>query len=134
MDPFSQIQIRACQITSEFVSRYQELLFNFGQTLTRALLTPLCAKKSPIKIAALEAMREVLYLGTWKWSVFCMEILTGYRDPNTVQIKEFYEPSHNFNYLAMFINHENINVREAFLRVIGDWMTTLPDRYDHEPR
>jgi hypothetical protein len=134
MDPFSQIQIKACKITAEFVSRYQELLFNFGQTFCRALLTPLCAKKSPIKIAALEAMREVLYLGTWKFSVFSMEMLTGYRDPNSVAIKEFYEPTNNFNYLAMLINNENINVREAFLRVVGDWMTTLPDRYDHESR
>ena len=134
MDPFSQIQIRACQITAEFSSRYNELLYNFGQILCRALLTPLCGKKSPIIIAALEAMREVLYIGTWKFSVFCMEILTGYRDPNSVAIKEFYEPSHNYNYLAIFINHPNISVRECFLRIVGDWMTTLPDRYDHEAR
>jgi len=134
MDPYSQIQIRACQITAEFVSRYNELLFNFGEIMTRALLMPLCAKKSPIKIAALEAMREVLYLGTWKFSVMCMEILTGYRDPNTVQISEFYNPTNNYNYMALFINSDHLSVRESFLRVIGDWMTTLPDRYDHESR
>ena len=63
-----------------------------------------------------------------------MEILTGYRDPNSVAISEFYEPSNNYNYLALYVAHDHINVREAFLRVVGDWMTTLPDRYDHEAR
>lgn len=65
-------------------------------------------------IAALEAMREVLYCGTWKFSVFVMEVLTGFKDPNTVAIREFYEPGHNYNYLALLINNDNINVREAF--------------------
>lgn len=134
MDPIGHIQIRACKIVAEFVSIYKEMLFNFGEILGRALLLPLCAKKSPVKIAALEALREVLYCGTWKYSVMVMEMLTGYRDPNSVAIKEFYEPSHNYNYLALFVSHESITVREAFLRVVGDWMTTLPDRYDHESR
>ena len=62
------------------------------------------------------------------------EILVGFRDPNTVPIKDFYEPSHNINYLATFIVDPKNSVRETFIRCMGDWMVNLPDRYDHHSR
>jgi len=75
-----------------------------------------------------------LYLGTWKYTVDVFDILVGFRDPNTIAIKEFYEPSHNINYMALFVNHRNVVVREAFLRFCGDLMTALPDKFDIRAR
>lgn len=63
-----------------------------------------------------------------------MENLVGFRDPNSVPIKDFYEPSHNINYLATFINDENVKVRQEFLRHIKIWVCDLDDKYDHHGR
>ena len=70
----------------------------------------------------------------WKYNANVFEILVGFRDPNSVAIKEFYEPSHNINYLATFITDPKVQVRDMFLRCVGDWVSRLPDRYDHMPR
>ena len=62
------------------------------------------------------------------------DILVGFRDPNSVPIKDFYEYSVNINYFSLFINHKNVTVREAFLRFTGDLLISLPDKCDIEPR
>ena len=79
------------------------MLLHFTEPMARALLFPLISKKSRIKIAALEAMGSVLGCGIWKHNAFVFEILTGFRDPNSIPIKAFYEPMHNINYLATLI-------------------------------
>ena len=62
------------------------------------------------------------------------DILVGFRDPNSVPIRDFYEYSVNINYLSLFVNHKNVTVREAFLRFVGDLLISLPDKCDIEPR
>ena len=100
----------------------------------RALLSALVNHKSKVRIAALSALTSVLYCGIWKHNAFIMEILIGFRDPNTVAIKDFFEYSTKLNYLAILINDNNPNVREAFLKAIGDWVSKLADKYDHHTR
>lgn len=63
-----------------------------------------------------------------------MENLIGFRDPNIVPIKDFYEPSTKYNYLAILVNDRSVKVRETFYEFISDSLTRLPDRYDHESR
>ena len=63
-----------------------------------------------------------------------MEMLIGFKDPNSVPIKAFYESMHNVNYLAALQGDSKDNLRELFYRQIGDWITRLPDRYDHHAR
>ena len=63
-----------------------------------------------------------------------MEMLVGYRDPNFIPIKDFYEYNFNVNYLSLFIKDEKPIVREEFMDVIENWMENLPDREDHFPR
>lgn len=102
--------------------------------MARAILLPLVNPKSKIRIAALTAMTSVLYCGIWKHNAFIMEILIGFRDPNSVLLKEFFEYSTKLNYFAILINDKNASVREAFLLAIGDWVSRLPDKYDHHTR
>ncbi len=78
----------------------------------RAVLLPLISKKSKIRIAGLNALTSVLWCGLWKYNAFIFENLVGFRDPNSVPIKDFYEPSNNINYLATFINDQNVKVRQ----------------------
>ena len=79
------------------------MLLHFTEPLARALLYPLISKKSKIRIAALDALSSVLLCGVWKHNAFVFEILTGFRDPNSIPIKAFYEPLHNINYFATLI-------------------------------
>ncbi len=92
------------------------------------------SKKSKVRIAALEAYGSVLLCGVWKYNAVVFEILIGFRDPNSVPLKDFYSPSYNINYLATLINDPKPAVREMFLRQVGDWISILPDRYDHHGR
>jgi len=72
---------------------------------------PLVSKKSKVRIAALHALTALFWVGLWKYNAFVFENLVGFRDPNSVPIKDFYEPSNNVNYLATFANDPNIKVR-----------------------
>jgi hypothetical protein len=54
--------------------------------MARGILLPLISKKSQIRIAALEALGQILYCGIWKHNAFIFEILVGFRDPNSVAI------------------------------------------------
>lgn len=110
------------------------MLLHFTETMARALLFPLISKKSKVRIAALEALSSVLTCGVWKNNAFVFEILTGFRDPNSVPIKAFYEPYNLINYLATLITDPKPQVREMFIRSVGDWLTLLPDRWDHHAR
>jgi hypothetical protein len=60
--------------------------------------------------------------------------MVGFRDPNVVPIKEFYEPQSKVNYLAMFVSDRSTQVRECFYKTIGDILIRLPDKIDHEGR
>ena len=60
--------------------------------------------------------------------------MVGFRDPNIVPIKEFYDPSTKINYMAMFVVDRSIAVRECFYKTMAKILMDLPDRCDHEGR
>lgn len=60
--------------------------------------------------------------------------MVGFRDPNLVAIKDFYEHTTRINYLAIFVHDRSVLVRECFYKTMGKIMTELPDKYDHEAR
>jgi hypothetical protein len=60
--------------------------------------------------------------------------MVGFRDPNIVPIKEFYDPQSKVNYFAMFVMDRSTQVRECFYKTIGDMLMRLPDKCDHEGR
>lgn len=134
MDPSPEIQLKACKLMSAFVVNFKELVFHFTVKLARSILLPLTSKKSSIKMAAIQSLQDLLYCGSWKYTVEVFDVLVGFKDPNYVAIKEFYEPSHNFNYFATLINCSNASVRESFIQFIGDLLTSLPDKVDVESR
>lgn len=60
--------------------------------------------------------------------------MVGFRDPNVVPIKDFYDPQSKVNYFAMFVADRSTQVRECFYKTIGDILLRLPDKVDHEGR
>jgi len=63
-----------------------------------------------------------------------MEHMVGFRDPNSVPIKEFYDPSFKVNYFAMFVVDRSISTRECFYKTMAKILMELPDKIDHEGR
>lgn len=64
-----------------------------------------------------------------------MSILVGFQDPNSVAIKDFYDPSFKINYLALFMReHVKPVVKQEFYLTVEDWMSTLEDRDEHSGR
>lgn len=134
MDPNSEVQKKACKSIKLFCDKNREILLHFTEMLARGILLPLISKKSKVRIAAMETLSSILYCGVWKYNAFVFEILIGFRDPNSVPIKAFYEPLHNINYFATLSEDPKFQVRDMFVRSCGEWMIKLPDRYDHHPR
>ena len=79
--------------------------------MARSVLRPLVSKNSQVRIAALNGLTSILYTGLWKKNAEIMEILIGFRDPNSVLIKEFYECVSKLNYFALLTNDPKVTVR-----------------------
>jgi hypothetical protein len=80
----------------------------------RSLFTAFVHRHAKVRIAGLKSLFDVLMTGIWKTSVNVFEHMIGFRDPNVVPIKDFYEPSTKVNYFAMFIVDRSIAVRKYF--------------------
>ena len=98
------------------------------------MFTSFVHRHSKVRMAGLNALFDVLLAGQWKTSVNVLEHMVGFRDPNIVPIKEFYDPSFKVNYFAMFVVDRSISTRECFYKMMAKILTDLPDRIDHEGR
>ena len=90
MDPNGDIQKESCYTLELVCKAYKNILLNYTQTMCKALLLPLVSKKSRIRIAAMQALNAALQCGIWKFNAFVFEDLIGFRDPNSVPIRDFY--------------------------------------------
>lgn len=63
-----------------------------------------------------------------------MEHLIGFRDPNLVPLRDFYEISTKLNYFAMLVADRSTVVRDQFYKTIAGLSMKLPDKKDHESR
>ena len=132
MDPCAEIIEEGCYCIINISKTATEILFHFSEILGRSLFAALVHKHSKIRIIGLEALRNVMYIGAYKYNMDIIHHLVGFRDPNLVPIKDFYEPSIKYNYFAHFVKDSNNAVRSAFYKVIIDWLKNLPDKRDLE--
>ena len=135
MDPAPNVVLVACNFCKTLAVTFgQELLFYFNSILSRGILYALSHKQAKLRLAALDALDKLMYCSPNKKNVEIMEQLIGFRDPNMVPIKDFYEPSTKFNYLAFLSSDANQGVLLKFYEVIFDWLLNTEDRIDHESR
>ena len=135
MDPAPNVVLVACNFCKTLAVTFgQDLLFYFNSILSRGILYALSHKQAKLRLAALDAMDKLMYCSPNKKNVEIMEQLIGFRDPNVVPIKDFYEPSTKFNYLAFLSADTNQSVLLKFYEVIFDWLLNTEDRVDHESR
>jgi dynein assembly factor 5 len=93
MDPHGPVVQEACIAIGELCNNAKELVFHYTESLGRSLLTALVHKHSKVRIAGLDALRRLFYVGVFKYNNNVMEALIGFRDPNVVPIKDFYQAS-----------------------------------------
>ena len=115
MDPAPNIVFCACGLTKNLAENFgKDLLFYFNSILSRGLLYALAHKQAKLRVAGLEAMDKLMYCSPYKKNVEILEQLIGFRDPNVVPIKDFYEPSTKFNYMAFLSSDKNTSVLMKF--------------------
>ncbi|GAQ86393.1 hypothetical protein KFL_002860170 [Klebsormidium nitens] len=96
-----------------------------------AAVTPLLgAKRQKVRCAGLRAIRKLVACG----GAEAILDLTGFRDPNLIPIKAFYEADIKTNWFALLALDPTVAVRREFLATLGDWLLNLPERMDHETR
>jgi hypothetical protein len=135
MDPCATVVLESCYFMKKMCIKFgKDLLFFFNSILSRAIYYPLTHKQSKMRLAALECLDVLMYCSPYKKNVEIMEQLIGFRDPNLVPIKDFYEPSTKLNYMALLISDPSNQVVKKFFEVITNWLIKLEDRFDHEAR
>ena len=135
MDPCVMVAVSACEYVGCLATHFgKDLLYYFNSILSRGLLYALSHKQAKMRLAALNAIDKLMYCSPFKKNVEIMEQLMGFRDPNVVPIKDFYEPSTKFNYYAYLSSDSNMVVLKRFYEVISSWMMDTEDKSENEPR
>jgi hypothetical protein len=134
MDPSGVVIMEGTQAMKALAVSGGEQLKFFCEFMGRALFTSFVHKNSKVRIAGLNALWDVMACGIWKTSVEVLHHMVGFKDPNLVAIKDFYDPGTRVNYLAMFVADRSVAVRNTFYKTLGDMLKRLPDKIDHEGR
>jgi len=134
MDPAGVVIVEGTLGMAAFARAGQNQLLHFCENMGRSLFTAMVHKHAKVRIAGLKALFDVMICGQWKTSVEVLHHMVGFRDPNIVPIREFYDPQSKVNYFAMFVMDRSTVVRECFYKTIGDMLLRLPDKVDHEGR
>ena len=134
MDPYGEVIIEGTRAIAELSRAGGDQLIHFCEPMGRSLFTSFVHKHAKVRMAGLRALFDVLCTGVWKNSVFVFEHMIGFRDPNIVPIREFYDPTTKVNYFAMFIADRSIACRKCFYKTMAQLLLDLPDRVDHEGR
>jgi hypothetical protein len=92
MDPYGDVIIEGTRAISEFSKAGGDQLIHFCPPMGRALFTSFVHRHAKVRMAGLRALFDVMITGAWKTSVEILEHMVGFRDPNIVPIKEFYDP------------------------------------------
>lgn len=108
MDPAGSVIVEGTMAMRAFAKAGGNMLMHFCENMGRALFTALVHKHAKVRIAGLNALYDVMFCGQWKTSVEIISHMVGFKDPNLVPIKDFYEASTRVNYLAMFVADRSI--------------------------
>ncbi|KAM3574392.1 hypothetical protein VYU27_003685 [Nannochloropsis oceanica] len=140
LDPFAVLQIEACTAMSTLARSFA---FELGMKLyavglVRAILPLLHHRLSKVRIAAIAAIQDLVKVpdrGKRKGAgTDAIVELVGFRAENVLPISVFYRADVSFNYLAQLSQDAHPMVRKSLVNMLAEWLTQLPDRYDHETR
>ncbi|SBS86249.1 conserved Plasmodium protein, unknown function [Plasmodium malariae] len=104
------------------IRRVEEHYINYHYIISTCLLKCLCNKYSKIKIKCLDTLAKLIVntninsnSNSNSTNYRIIEMLIGYKDPNIVPIKSFYDNNYvNINYLCILFNDKNVKVKFHF--------------------
>lgn len=139
-DPFPDLKAEACGIL-ELLARTEE--FNSGMkffavALVRASLPVLRHRHAKVRVAAVRCVNSCMVVpdrAKIKGSgTDAIADLVGFREENVLQVAAFYRADVQINYLAELITDNSVPVKESVVTMLGQFMTEMGDRYDHQTR
>jgi len=129
-DSHADVLLEACGCLEVLVTHLGRRLQPVSKKLAWTFMPNLTHKRARVRVATLRALRGLMHCGAHETILD----MVAFRHPNLVPIKAFYGEDQKVNYFGKLITDGSVQVRVEFIRVIGDWMTTLIERTDHESR
>lgn len=108
MDPAGDVVIEGCSAMREFAISGADQLIHFCEVMGRALFTAFVHRHAKVRCAGLRSLYDVMVCGKFKHSHLILSHMVGFRDPNIVPIKDFYDPSTKLNYFACFVGDRSV--------------------------
>lgn len=138
VDPYPELRIRGCQLIVALTQMSPEGTKVFAVGMVRAIMPGLDHRHAKVRIAVLDAIAALV---TCEDKAKCKGCATeaifdlvGHHDENTIPVAAFYRHETNVNYFAKLVIDRSPQVRERFVRHLGHWSISLPDRIDYQPR
>ncbi|CBN78894.1 conserved unknown protein [Ectocarpus siliculosus] len=140
-DPYSAVKVEALSIVTTLVlhPHVEQGMKFYAVGISRAILPHLRHRHAKVRLAAIKALRlavmvpdraKVKGAGT-----SAIVDLVGFREDNVLPIAAFYgRGDTTVNYLAELTTDRSVSVRAETTAMLSDWLTSLPDRYDHQTR
>jgi hypothetical protein len=100
MDPAGAVIIEGCSAMNGLAEAAGDQLMHFCLGMGRSIFSAFGHRHAKVRIAGLKCLYNVLTCGLWKTSADVISAMVGFRDPNVVPIKDFYEISTKTNYFA----------------------------------
>ena len=129
-DAFWEVALAACATLEALCGALGRRLSPAAKKLAWTFAPNLTHRRSKVRVATLRALRALMHCGAHETILD----LCAFKHPNLVPIKAFYGEDRKVNYFGKLALDPCARVRLAFVHTLGDWMTTLVERADHEPR
>lgn len=129
-DAFWEVVLEACALLEALCDKLGRRLAPVAKKLAWTFAPNLTHRRSSVRVATLRALRGLMHCGAHETILD----LCAFKHPNLVPIKAFYGEDRKVNYFGKLALDPSPHVRLAFVETLRDWMTTLVERADHEPR
>ena len=129
-DKHVDVVVQACACLEQLVTHLGRRLQPIAKKLAWTFTPNLTHKRARVRVETLKALRVLMHCGAHETILD----LVAFKHPNLVPIKAFYGDDQKVNYFGKLATDGAVHVRREFIRTVGDWMTTLTERTDHESR
>ncbi|KAK9849260.1 hypothetical protein WJX84_009211 [Apatococcus fuscideae] len=129
-DGSQAVNLEACSSIRALYAVHGRRLGPLGKPLIAAASILLTHPKYKVRVAALEAIKQAVLLGRHEM----IYQLGAFQDPNLVPIAAFYVPTVSVNFLSKLAQDGSPQVRKAFVEAVGEWLVSLHERIEHQPR
>ena len=137
-DPFPDLKVQACSMLQHMCTIMPHVMKVFAIGFAKHLGPCLTHRYARVRLAALAALQDVVAVPKPEKrkgaGTEAIAELVGYREENVVPIRAFYGQEVRHNYFAALAADGNPAVRARFIKMLGEWLWSLPDRWDHESR